>query len=318
VTGESNSPGVRDSLVATLVGGIAVLLWSLLAFLTVAAGDIPPFQLLAMTFSIAFVAMMAVLLRRGLSALSVLQQPWQAWALGVGALFGYHAFYFVALQNAPPVEASLIAFLWPLLLVLFSALAPGGQLRWFHVAGALLGFAGAVLLVSGGMLAFKTQFWPGYLAAFVCALIWSGYSVANRRFGRVPSAVVGGYCGVVAVLGYFFHLVFEKTVFPTDGLQWLAVLGLGLGPVGLAFFVWDYGTKRGSLPVLGALSYGAPLFSTLLLIAFGRAQGTWVVGVACLLIVAGALLAAQELLLRRKAAVAAPPPANGKTQAPPA
>lgn len=310
--------GDRKGLVATLVGGIAVLLWSLLALLTVAAGEIPPFQLLAMTFSIAFVAMMALLLRRGLSALSVLQQPWQAWALGVGALFGYHAFYFVALQNAPPVEASLIAFLWPLLLVLLSALAPGGQLRWFHLLGALLGFAGAVLLVSGGMLAFKAQFWLGYLSAFVCALVWSSYSVANRRFGQVSSEAVGGYCGVVAVLGYFFHLVFEKTVIPADGLQWLAVLGLGLGPVGLAFSVWDYGTKHGSLPVLGAFSYAAPLLSTLLLIAFGRAEGTWIVGLACLLIVGGALLAAQELLFRRRPAAAAPPPANGKAQAPPA
>lgn len=293
-------PQQTPSVAATLIGGIAVLLWALLALLTVEAGAIPPFQLLAMSFTVAFVAAMTLLLRQGLSALSVLAQPWPVWALGVGGLFGYHACYFAALQNAPAVEASLIAYLWPLLIVLLSALAPGARLRWYHIAGATLGFVGAALLVSGGELAFKAEFWLGYLFAIACALIWSSYSVANRRFGEVPSEVVGGFCGAVAVLGYFFHLIFERTVVPADPGQWLAVLGLGLGPVGLAFLVWDHGTKRGNLPVLGALSYGAPLISTLLLILFGRAEATWTVAAACLLIVAGATIAAQELLFARR------------------
>ena len=293
------SEGASRSLAATLIGGIAILLWALLALLTVEAGAIPPFQMLAMTFAIGFVGSLFFILRRGVKGLLVLQQPWRVWALGVGGLFGYHAFYFTALQSAPAVEASLIAYLWPLLIVFFSALLPGGRLRWFHVAGGLLGFAGAALLVTGGEVAFKGQYLWGYLAALACAFIWSGYSVMNRRFGQVPSEVVGGFCAVVAVLGCFCHLVFEKTVVP-QGDQWLAILGLGLGPVGLAFFVWDYGTKRGNLPVLGALSYASPLISTLLLIAFGRAEANEVVGLACLLIVGGALLAAQEMF-RRKA-----------------
>jgi drug/metabolite transporter (DMT)-like permease len=306
----TRSSDARRSLLATLVGGIAVLLWSLLALLTVEAGNIPPFQLLAMTFSIACVAMTLVLVRRGgLAALDMLKQPWGAWALGVGGFFGYHVAYFTALQNAPAVEASLIAFLWPLLVVLLSAFSPGQRLAWYHVVGALLGFVGAALLVTGGSFSFKWEHWPGYLAALCCALIWSTYSVANRRFARVPSEIVAGICGVVAILGYFCHLVLEKTMLPDSLWQWLAVLALGLGPVGLAFYVWDYGTKRGNLPVLGALSYGAPLLSTVLLIAFGRAEATWVVAAACLLIVAGALLAAHELLLPKRAReVTAPPP----------
>jgi drug/metabolite transporter (DMT)-like permease len=305
----------RQTVIATLVGGIAVLLWSTLALLTVEASGLPRFQLLAMTFSVATVAFLVVILRRGLGGLDLLRQPWPVWAQGVAALFLYHTVYFYALDAAPAVEAQLIAFLWPLLLVLFSAFLPGGGLRWFHLVGAALGFLGAALLISGGELALKSQFWVGYLLAFGCALIWSTYSVANKRHGKVPSEVVGGYCGVVAILGYFFHLVFEKTVVPTGG-QWLAIVGLGIGPVGLAFFVWDYGTKRGSLPVLGALSYAAPLISTLLLLLFGHGKETklWVVAAACLLIVGGALLASKELILGRAGKAAAapePPPALG-------
>ena len=40
----------------------------------------------------------------------------------------YHCAYFFAIQSAPPVEASLIAYLWPLLIVVFAAFLPGERL----------------------------------------------------------------------------------------------------------------------------------------------------------------------------------------------
>ena len=288
-----------NRLRATLIGSIAVLLWSLLALFTTEAKGLPPFQLLAMSFAVAFLASGIRLVFKGRSAWTCLKQPISVWLLGVGGLFGYHYFYFTALANAPPVDASLIAFLWPLLIVLFSAILPGERLRWFHVLGALMGLAGAIVLITNGKgIALQSEYLPGYLAALICALIWSIYSVANRRFGDVPTDVVGGFCGVVAILGLLCHGVIEQTIIP-NSTQWLAVIGLGLGPVGLAFFVWDYGTKRGNIQVLGALSYAAPLLSTLFLIRFGKAQATWIVGVACALIIAGALVASKDLFRLR-------------------
>ncbi len=295
------APDPRRQLRATLIGGIAVLLWALLALFTTGAAGIPPFQLLAMTFGVAFLVSAAILVLRDPTggAFRTWRQPWPVWLLGVGGLFGYHFFYFVALANAPPVEAGLIAYLWPLLIVLLSALLPGERLRWFHVAGGIMGLAGAALLVTdGGRVAFRAEYTTGYLAALACALTWSSYSVTNRRFGSVPTEVVGGFCGAVALLGLLCHLGLEDSVRP-EGWQWPAILGLGLGPVGAAFFVWDYGTKHGNIQVLGTLSYGAPLLSTLLLIAFGQGRATWAVLLACLLIVAGALLASRDFLRRR-------------------
>jgi drug/metabolite transporter (DMT)-like permease len=284
---------------ATLIGGIAVLLWALLALFTTWAGGIPPFQLVAMAFGVAFLVSLTVLVLRGPEALGRLRQRPAVWLVGVGGLFGYHFFYFVALGNAPAVEASLIAYLWPLLIVVFSALLPGERLRWFHLAGGLLGLAGAALLVTGGgAVAFKAEFALGYGAALACALTWSGYSVLNRRFGGVPSDVVGGFCGAVALLGLLCHFAFEAMVVPDAG-QWLAAVLLGLGPVGAAFFVWDYGTKHGNIQALGAFAYAAPLLSTVILIAFGKAEPSWTLAIACGFIVGGALLAGKELLRRR-------------------
>lgn len=285
---------------ATLIGFTAVLSWALLALFTALSGQVPPFQLLAMTFGIATVIGVVASLARRTSPLAHLRQPVPVWLLGVGGLFGYHFFYFVALRNAPAVEASLIAYLWPLLIVVFSALLPGERLRWFHVGGALLGLAGAALLVTKGeSLEIDPRYTLGYMAACVCALTWSSYSVASRRFGHVPTDAVGGFCAAAAILAVPCHLIFETTVWPQDTVEWLAVLALGLGPVGGAFFTWDIGVKKGDIQVLGASSYAAPLLSTLVLIAVGLAPLTLEVVLACVLIVGGAVLAAHRMLRRR-------------------
>jgi len=113
---------------ATLVGLIAVLMWALLALLSAASGDVPPFQLAAMTFLIGgLLGVASWPFRPG--AIASLAQNWRVWALGVAGLFGYHFVYFSAIRAAPPVEVSLLAYLWPLFLVVFSALLPGERLR---------------------------------------------------------------------------------------------------------------------------------------------------------------------------------------------
>ena len=282
---------------ATSIGFVAVLMWALLALFTAATGAVPPFQLAAMTFSIAFGLALAKWLVRDENIKAHLRQRPLVWAVGVGGLFGYHFFYFVALRNAPAVEASLIAYLWPLLIVVLSALLPGERLRWWHLAGALAGLIGAALLIIGEQdLSMGITLASGHFAAMACAFIWSGYSLMSRRLGDVPTDAVGGFCGATALLATLAHLVFEDTVWPADIVQWLAVAGLGLGPVGLAFFCWDYGVKRGHIQALGASSYAAPLLSTLILILFGFAPLTWAIALACLLITGGAILASIDLL----------------------
>jgi len=285
---------------STLIGFTAILSWALLALFTAASGLVPPFQLTAMAFAIGGMVGAASWFLRG-GDRSVFRQPVAVWLLGVTSLFGYHFLYFTALRSAPAAEASLIAYLWPLLIVVFSGLLPGETLRTHHVLGALIGFLGAALIITnGGSLQIKTDYVPGYLAAIVCALIWSAYSVLSRRFGHVPSDIVTGFCLATAILSALCHLALEETVWPADLLQWLAVLGLGLGPVGLAFFAWDHGVKYGDIQVLGASSYAAPLLSTLVLVVAGFQQANWIIATACALITAGAVLAAKDLLFKRK------------------
>jgi len=295
-TGGSLDVGTASG--ATLAGLAAIGLWGALALLTTIVGAVPPFQLVAMTFSLgALVGLMAIL-RRGDGIVAALRWPWRIWALGVSGLFGFHALFFAALQLAPPAEANLVNYLWPLLIVLLSAPLAGTPLRWWHLGGALLGLLGIALLTFGrsGGLAFAGTYAVGYLCALGSALAWALYSVLSRRAGEVPSTAVAGFCAATAALALVCHLLFETTRWPASSSAWLSVLALGIGPTGAAFYLWDHAVKRGDIRVLGALAYLAPLLSTGLLLIFGGATWSFAMALATLLIVAGAILAAKDML----------------------
>jgi len=282
---------------ATLIGLTAILMWSLLSVMTVATGALPPFQLMAMTFAIGAAASFAI----RPSAIRAVKQPWPVMLVGVGGLFGYHALYFVALRLAPPAEAGLLNYLWPLLIVLLSSLLPGERLRAHHVVGALCGFAGTVLLLAGNidLMATPSQA-AGFAAALAAAFVWAGYSVMSRRLRAVPTDAVAGFCLVTAVLAALVHFAVETTAQPQGVVAWLSIAALGLGPVGLAFFTWDIGMKRGDIRVLGAASYATPLLSTAFLILAGYAQPSANIAIAAALIAGGGLIAAKDMLGKKR------------------
>lgn len=277
---------------ATFIGSLSIVLWGALALLTkLTDGRIPAFQLMAMTFSVAFSLMALRWLQQGHLGLRHLRQPPIAWILGVGGYFGYHFCYFMAMSKAPAVDVSLLAYLWPLLIVLFAALLPKEKLKVQHVIGALIALIGCWILISKDGVNFSSEYLYGYLLALSCAFIWSIYSVASRLFSTVPTDAAGWFCAVTALLAAICHLLWEQTVWPLDSRQWIGVLGLGLGPVGIAFFTWDYGVKHGNLQLLGTLAYAAPLISILLLVTAGEAEASWDIALACIAIVSGSVLA---------------------------
>lgn len=277
---------------ATAIGFIAVLLWSFLALFTVGSAPIPPLQLNAICFAIGgAIGLIWTHLSGGLGQLRNVR--WTVYAFGTLGIFGYHALYFSALRLAPAAEAGLIAYLWPLLIVLFSSLLPGERLRGGHLVGGFLGFTGAALIILGGGAQFSSENLPGFALAIACALTWSSYSVLSRRLGSVPTASVAVFCLASALLSLGLHLVLETTLWPSAPLGLLSILVLGLGPVGAAFYVWDIGVKQGDIQLLGTSSYAAPLLSTLILILAGAADPSWSLGLAALLITGGAVVAAR-------------------------
>lgn len=277
---------------ATAIGFSAVLLWALLALLTVGSAPVPPLQLNAMAFGLGgLVGLVWTLRNRRFHVLA--QVKWPVHAFGTAGLFGYHFLYFSALRGAPPAEAGLIAYLWPLLIVLFSGMLPGERLRPGHVAGALIALAGAAMVFAGGISGFRAENLPGFAFAGAAALTWATYSVGSRQLGHVPTESVTVFCLATAALSLAAHLALEETAWPQGAAGWGSVVALGLGPVGLAFYLWDMGVKRGNIQLLGVASYTAPVLSTFTLVLAGIAPPSWSLFLAALLIAGGALLAAR-------------------------
>ena len=267
----------------------AIVLWGTLAWLGVRLSSMPPFLLVGTALTIA----------------GVLASPtWRRWrvpprvlALGVFGLFGFHFFLFVALRLAPPLQANLVNYLWPLLIVLLAPLLlRGARLSRWHVAGGVLGFAGAMLAITNGR-------WPegrasndagwGYAAALLSAFIWATYSLLGQRLRRnattYPTAAVGLFCLVSGVLSLLCHAALEPTYRFTAADAWPMLL-LAVGPMGAAFFLWDAALARGDARTIGTLAYLTPLLSTILLGLDDPARFGWAIVVALILVVGGAVI----------------------------
>jgi drug/metabolite transporter (DMT)-like permease len=286
-----SSPGLRPgrTLPPALLALGAITLWGTLAALGVALAHVPPFLLTGLALCVG--GLLALPLSR--FEVSRWRVPLPTLALGVGGLFGFHFLLFMALRLAPPVQANLINYLWPLFMVLLSPwLLPGMRLQAVHIAAALLGFAGAALVILGDPAGAGQQAggWSwGYLLALMSALVWAGYSLLTRRVPHFPTAAIGGFALVSGLLSLVCHAWLEPAVALT-GRDMLLIGALGLGPMGAAFFLWDIALKRGDTRQIGILSYLTPLASTGVLVLVGDRAFTWNIALDALMIVGAALL----------------------------
>lgn len=283
---------------ATVLALLAILLWSTLAALTVKLGGLPPFLLAGTSLLIGSLA--------GSHRLRKWRAPLPMLALGVYGLFAYHAALFTALRLAPAVEANLLNYLWPLLIIVLTpAFFRGRRLTARQVAAALLGFAGAALLVTGGRVAFDPAHVWGYALAIAAALIWSTYSLASARRAAAQAPPISLFSAVSGALALLCHALFEpRAAFVAADVPWLLLLGLG--PMGVAFLAWDAALRRGDPRTIGLLSYLTPLLSTLLLALTGGGHLTGVSLAAMVLVVGGALLGTWPVGIRTARAAARP------------
>ncbi len=262
----------------------AIGLWATLAPIGSILGELPPFFVTAVGLLVG--SLIAFFVSKG--QLSRLRVEPKTLVIGVYGLFGYHAALFAALQLAPAVQANLVNYLWPLLIVVLTPVfLSGTSLRLKHVIAAAVGFAGAALAISsGGEISGGSQL--GYLFALLAAIIWASYSLLTKRVAHFDSSAVGLFALVSGLLALAAHFVFESPVAPT-ATQWLLLLLLGLGPLGGAFYLWDYALKNGDPQRIGLLSFLTPLLSTTLLLVVTGKELSWLLVASGVLIIGAAV-----------------------------
>lgn len=263
----------------------AIVLWSSLATLATLIPDVPVF--LKTGIGLLIGSLIALPLSR-FQIRSLLVSP-KIILLGVYGLFGYHAALFFALQSSPSVQANLINYLWPLLIVLLAPLfSKKLRLSTRVLLGGLMGFLGAALAILSGSST-DSVLYSGYAFAFLAAIIWSTYSLATNRIGSFPTPAVGVFALVAGLLSLAMHFLFEEQV-ALSSFEWLILVLLGLGPLGAAFYFWDYAIKKGNPQEIGLLSFLTPLLSTSLLLIITGQPISWLLGLSAALIVGGSLI----------------------------
>lgn len=263
----------------------AVVLWSSLAALVTLLPQIPPF--LKTGIGLLIGSLLALPLAN--FDLSQLRVKWKTLLLGVYGLFGYHAALFLALETAPSVQANLVNYLWPLLIILLAPIfIRPSRLSIRMIIAAVIGFAGAAIAVLSGGVA-GGEFEIGYVFALVAAIVWATYSLGTKVIGAFPTAAVGVFAFVAGALAIVAHQLFEPAV-NIQISDWPLLVMLGIGPLGAAFYFWDYAIKHGNPQQVGLLSFLTPLLSTsLLVLVTGEALSPLLL-LSAGLIVAGALL----------------------------
>lgn len=263
----------------------AIALWASLASLGVSLAHVPPFLLTGIALIIGSIPAWPFVLRDP----SQWRIPLRTLALGVYGLFAYHFLLFIALRHAPPVEANLVNYLWPLFIVVLAPVVlPGVSLRWPHVLAALLGFGGAAIAIVGGRELSGSLAW-GYVPAFAAALIWATYSLTTKRVAAFPTTAIGLFGLVSGVLSLLCHVALEPAA-TLASRDWLLLAVMGLGPLGASFFLWDKALKLGDARHIGILSYITPLASTALLIVVSGRAFSASIALATVLIISAAIL----------------------------
>ena len=267
----------------------AVVLWASLAALATLLPNIPPF--LKTGIGLLVGSLMALPLAK--FDLKKLRVSWRTLALGVYGLFGYHAALFIALQTAPSVQANLVNYLWPLLIVVLAPLfLRSSRLSLRIILAAIVGFTGAaVAVLSGG--AGTGGFEIGYLFALIAAIVWATYSLGTKVTAPFPTAAVGVFAFVAGALAICAHFLFEPAV-AIEMSDWSLLVLLGIGPLGAAFYFWDFAIKHGNPQQLGLLSFLTPLLSTALLVAVTGEEFSPLLILSAALIIAGALLGREK------------------------
>ena len=263
----------------------AIALWASLAALGVSLTHVPPFLLTGIALVIGSIPAWPLVLRNP----ALWRVPPRTLALGVYGLFAYHFLLFIALRHAPPVEANLVNYLWPLFIVVLAPVVlPGVALRLPHVLAAMLGFGGAALAIAGGRELSGTLAW-GYLPALMSAFIWATYSLLTKRVAAFPTTAIGLFGLVSGVLSLLCHALLEPTV-SLQARDWALLALLGLGPLGASFYLWDKALKLGDARHIGILSYLTPLASTALLIVVSGRPFSASIALATAMIIGAAVI----------------------------
>ena len=276
----------------------AVVMWGISFVATRAAlSEIPPVTLVFTRFAVGTALLLALLAIRG----RLSPPPRDAWpalvSMGFLGVFLHHMLQAHGLVLTTAVHAGWLIGLIPIWSALLAAIVLRERLGLVKVTGLLLGFAGALLVITrgrltGGVLALPAT--RGDLLILVSTVNWAVYSVVGRhtlaRLGSARATAFAMLAGWLLIVPIFLLRAGWTDWARLSAGGWAAVAFLGIGCSGLGYLLWYSALERLETARVAAFLYLEPLvtLATAVVLLHEPVQATTVLG--GLIVLAGVFL----------------------------
>ena len=293
-------PANMNRMAGILYVNLATLAWASNMILGRLLKDsIGPVTLASSRFIVAAILFSLLLRRQPQADRRIGGDFWQLAGMAATGVVLFSPVLYLGLRYTSAVNATLINGVGPLLTGAMAAVLVGQPMSLRQAVGAVIGFAGVLFLISGGLLDFwqKASLNAGDLIVLVSVAVWGLYSILGSRVMKRRSAIsttaFSTFMGLPVLLLFSW---WEMRSFPVtfDLNLLLGILYLGVVPAAGGFYAWNAGVAR--LGPGGAMVFynTLPLYGAILGIALlGEPVGLpHLVGGA--LIVGGSLWAARR------------------------
>lgn len=272
----------------------AVLIWSTLAAVAKSLlMTIPTFETLFLSSLIASIFLLTLQLMRGRARVfrAYDARGYVTMAgLGFLGLFIYSAFYFYGLRQLSSQVACILNYLWPMMIVLFSALLLREKITMRTAAALLLSFAGVGVLTLGGEGAAQGNALLGMLACVLGAVCYGLFCVLNKKRNIDQVVMMFTVWGVTALCSVPVGLLTEEWIALTP-VQWGGMLWFGIFTNAVGYLWWAMALQQAqNSAMIANLAYVVPLLSPVVsAVTLGEEMSSAALG-ALVLIMGGILL----------------------------
>lgn len=254
---------------ATLIGLIAIVLWSTMVGLIRAVSEgLGAVGGAAMIYTLSGILLMLTVgfpdirrFPRGyLLAGSIL---FVCYELCLALSLGY------AGTRQQAIEVGMVNYLWPSMTILFAILFNGQKTTFWVVPGLLLAIAGVCWVLGGEQginlhdIRQNVLSSPlSYSLAFIGAFIWAAYCTVTRKYAKGSNGITLFILLTAATLWVKFLLSDHPPMqFSVPVVIKLALTAIALG---FGYAAWNTGILHGHVAVLAAASYFTPVLSSAL------------------------------------------------------
>lgn len=220
---------------------LTVFIWATLATTAkLLLYDIPNLQMLSVSSVFAFFFLLVVNIKNGkIKEMKRYTKKDYTIMAGLGflGLFMYSALYYYGLTQLSSQEACILNYLWPIMLVVFSAIILKEKLTLIKWISLLCSFLGIVILSTDSGSFSNGNVYLGIISCIIAAACYGLFSVLNKKADYDQNIAMMVIWFVVAVCSGVLGIFTEKWVFIAK-MQWLGILWLGVVVDAVAYLLW--------------------------------------------------------------------------------